>query len=444
MNRRDFVLTSAGFLAAAILPGIWSCSRPVGDRKKYSFESMKSDQIRVPVLKVTPDDGFYVHTYFDVTPFSPSQRYFAVTKLPFQDHIPQLGDTAEICVIDLEKETIQTVYKTKTWGYQTGANVQWGGSDRYVYTNDLINGKAVMVEIDLESDAVTAFETSMYNVARDGSYAIGFPLELLNVTQQGYGMPSKETYNPPSLPAGMSKDQGVWRANLKTRKSELLYSIAHVASKVPEPMPKPDGTYYFWHSKYNRQVTRIMQILRCIFPGFDGERERNPMVLTLSADGKEVFSLGQDPVWDYPAGGGHANWHPDGEHIIRNMKPDGKTLRVCQVKYDGSDFKVLSETFQSGGHPSIESSGRYVITDHRDTIDKDNQVISVILLDTVADKAEKICTLPTINTQGLKLITKTMRLDGHPCWSRDYKKVSLQAAPEGKRQLFVLDLSQLI
>jgi hypothetical protein len=208
VNRKDFVLTSAGFLATAILPGIWSCSRPLLDKKKYSFKSIKSDQIRVPVVRVIPDDGFYVHTYFDVTPFSPSQRYFAVTKLPFQDHIPQLGDTAEVCVIDLENETIQSVYKTKTWGYQTSANVQWGGSDRYVYTNDLINGKAVMVEIDLESDKVTAFETSMYNVARNGSYAIGFPLELLNVTQQGYGMPSEDTYNPPSLPPGMSSEQG--------------------------------------------------------------------------------------------------------------------------------------------------------------------------------------------------------------------------------------------
>jgi hypothetical protein len=442
VNRKDFVLTSAGFLATAILPGIWSCSRPLLDKKKYSFKSIKSDQIRVPVVRVIPDDGFYVHTYFDVTPFSPSQRYFAVTKLPFQDHIPQLGDTAEVCVIDLENETIQSVYKTKTWGYQTGANVQWGGSDRYVYTNDLINGKAVMVEIDLESDKVTAFETSMYNVARNGSYAIGFPLELLNVTQQGYGMPSEDTYNPPSLPPGMSSEQGVWRTDLKSGKSVLLYSVADVASNVPEPMPTPDGTYYFWHSKYNRQVSRIMQVLRCIFPGFDGGGERNTMVFTLTADGKEVFYTGQDPVWDYPLGG-HPNWHPDGEHIIRNMKPGGDTPRICQFKYDGSDFKILSESFNSSGHPSIEPTGRYIITDQRDIIDKNNQVISLIVLDTVSDKAETVCTLPTINTQGLKLITKTMRLDGHPCWSRDYKKVSLQAAPEGKRQLFVVDLSHL-
>ena len=37
----------------------------------------------------------------------------------------------------------------------------------------------------------------------------------------------------------------------------------------------------------------------------------------------------------------------------------------------------------------------------------------------------------------------SFRLDGHPVWSRDYKKVSLQAAPLGKRQLFIVDLEAI-
>lgn len=36
------------------------------------------------------------------------------------------------------------------------------------------------------------------------------------------------------------------------------------------------------------------------------------------------------------------------------------------------------------------------------------------------------------------------RLDGHPVWSRDYKKVSLQAAPNGKRQLFLVELAHIV
>ena len=178
MKRRQFFRTSAGFSAILIMPGIWSCQRPAGKKRSYDFKAYQSPGQLAPVIRVTPDDGYFVHTYFDVTPFSPSGRYMAVSKLPFQDHIPLLGDLAEVCVIDLKEQTIETVFSTKTWGFQTGTNVQWGGSDRYVYTNDLIDGRAVMIQIDLSSGDTKAYSRSMYNISRDGKYGIGFPLEL--------------------------------------------------------------------------------------------------------------------------------------------------------------------------------------------------------------------------------------------------------------------------
>jgi hypothetical protein len=425
------------------MPGIWSCNSRACDKQSFDFQTLQVEGQLAPVSRVTPEDNNFVQTYFDVTPFSPSGRYLAVSKLPFQDHLPTLGDVAEVCVIDLKEQAIQTVFTTRTWGFQTGTNVQWGGSDRYIYTNDLIDGKAVIIRVDLENGDTRAYSRSMYNVSRDGMYGIGFPLELLNVTQQGYGMPSAEVHNPPSLSVEASETEGVWRTHLESGKSTLLYSVADVASHVPEPMPRPGGTFYFWHSKYNRQGTRIMQVLRCIFPGFDGGSDRNAMVFTLSADGGDVQFTDHDPVWGYPLGG-HPNWHPDGVHIIRNMKPDGKTTRICQFRYDGSDFRVLSESFQGKGHPSIEPGGRYVITDHREFQPDGSATTSLVLLDVQLDRTERICSVPTFNSGHLEGAIRALRVDGHPCWSRDYQKVSLQGTYKGKRQLYVVDMSEWI
>jgi Tol biopolymer transport system component len=36
-----------------------------------------------------------------------------------------------------------------------------------------------------------------------------------------------------------------------------------------------------------------------------------------------------------------------------------------------------------------------------------------------------------------------LRIDPHPAWSRDYTKVCFNAAPEGRRQIYVADLSEL-
>jgi hypothetical protein len=437
MNRRNFVRSSAGCLAAAVMPGLWSCRRAVSNSKRYNFTSYRPGRFLAPITRVTPDDGFYVHTYYDVCPFSPSQRYLAVTRLPYQDRIPVLGDMAEVCVIDLEQQTIETVYRTKSWGFQTGANLNWGATDRYLYTNDVFDSDAVCVRIDLQSGETKAFAGPMYHMAPDESAVIGFPLELLDITQQGYGVPAKDPSNFRRLPPGASKTEGIWRTDLKSNEKKLLVSLADVSAKIPEPPPRKDGTFYFWHSRFNYQGTRILQVLRCLFP--DGWGGRNAMAFTYDADGSDIRHTPSWPVWGH--GGGHPNWHPDGEHVIRNLSPDGKNRRFCQLRYDGTEFTVLSEKIPGGGHPRIEPTGKYIVTDafpHRDG----RQFVSLRLVNVAADEGEEICAIPTVDRD--KVEHPVFRLDGHPAWSPDYKKVLFQAAPEGARQLFLADLSKAV
>ena len=436
MDRRKFLKTSAGLMAAGVLGGCWSVSRPTPGKAKFVFRCYRPGETLGIVRCVTPDDGFYLHTYYDVCPFSPSQRYLAVTRVPYQDRIPALGETADVCVIDLKEQTIETVYATKSWGFQAGANLNWGATDRHLYTNDVIGNQAVCVQIDLEKDKATAFGGPMYHIAPDASCVIGFPLELLNITQQGYGVPSKDPENPRRLPPGAAKDEGIWRTDLKTNKKRLLVSLADVAAKVPEPPPKKGGTFYFWHSKFNKQGTRIMQVLRCLFP--DGWGQRNAMVFTFNADGSNIRYTPSDPVWGH--GGGHPNWHPDGEHLIRNLQPDGKEKRFCQFRYDGTELIVLSERIPGGGHPTIEPRGRYIVTD---SFSYDGlQKVHIRLVDLVSDDEEDICVMPTLNRETVE--HPALRFDGHPAWSRDYKKVCFNGAPDGRRQVFIADLSNII
>ena len=132
---------------------------------------------------------------------------------------------------------------------------------------------------------------------------------------------------------------------IETGERRLLYSLADVAAHIPEP---PDhtmegATFYFWHCKYNPQGTRIMQVLRCLFP--DGWGARNAMAFTVSADGQEIHHTPSDPVWQHT--GGHPNWHPDGDHLLRNLYPGGGPVRFCKVRYDGSGG-IQAGQLQSG------------------------------------------------------------------------------------------------
>ena len=93
---------------------------------------------RVPVHCVTPGGTGYIHRYYDSSPFSPSGRYFAVTRLPFEDRLPKPGDVAEIAIVDLQTGELRTVAGTRGWDVQLGAQLQWGADDRtLLFTRDL-------------------------------------------------------------------------------------------------------------------------------------------------------------------------------------------------------------------------------------------------------------------------------------------------------------------
>jgi hypothetical protein len=361
--------------------------------------------------------------------------------LPYQDRWPKPGDTADICIIDLEEETIRKIYATKCWEYQTGTNAQWGATDRYIYTNDVINDTAVCVRVDIETGETKAFSGPMYSVAPDESSVIAFPLELMDVTQLGYGRPAKDPLNPPQLPPGASKTEGVWKTDLKTNRKTLLVSIADVAAKVPKKPPQENYTYYFWHTKFNLQGTRIYTVLRCMMPPFKDPDQRSPMEFTYKPDGNDIkYTTPMYPTWGQ--GGGHPNWHPNGDYLIRHLVMEDGTPRFCKLKYDGSEFIILSQNIEASGHPSIELNGRFLITD-RPRKENDKPVMSLRLIDLHADQERVICSIPTLKR--LKGgINAVFRLDGHPVWSRDYKKVIMQAANEGKRSLFMIDLSRIV
>jgi hypothetical protein len=170
---------------------------------------------------------------------------------------------------------------------------------------------------------------------------------------------------------------------------------------------------------------------------------RNPMMFTFTPDGSNIcFTPNTDrvPVWD--ANGGHPNWHGDGIHVIRSMPVKGmEGNRFVQARFDGADFRVLSDTLEGGGHPSVEPQGKYLITDERH--DQDGvALMGLRLIDLTANEERRVCDIPTIDKN--KVEDVVLRLDGHPAWSRDYKKVSLQVAPLGKRQLFIVDLEAIL
>ena len=187
---------------------------------------------RVPVRCVTPGDTGFIHRYYDSSPFSPSGRYFAVTRLPFEDRLPRPGDVAQIVVIDLETGETRTVAETRGWDVQLGAQLQWGADDRTLLYNDveLRDWMPYGVRHDLQTGEVRRLGGTVYSVSPDGRFAASPCLRRMTVTQRGYGVVVPKDQIPENR--GASEDDGIWRTDLQTGDARLLISLAQIVEQA--------------------------------------------------------------------------------------------------------------------------------------------------------------------------------------------------------------------
>ena len=446
------------FLKASLFPALFGSSGLRGESMGNSsngagrasveaaWRRYREDNTACPVYRITPDNGYYIHTFYDIFPWSPSQRYLACTRFPFQDRLAGHLDRAGICLIDLRDRTVTEVYSTTGWGFQLGANIQWGATDRFLYFNDKVDGQVVCVRLDLESGKSEALAGPMYHIAPDESSIIGFPLDLINATQGGYGAaidPGKQR----RLDLGAAEEEGIWRTDLKTNRKSLLLSLAQAYEVLPESDKKrfAEGTFYFFHSKFSPKGDRILQVFRCLLPGSEkfgdgGAARVNPTLLTFNPDGSDLQLAIPNEIWG--KGGNHPNWHPDSSCILMNLKLGHKQHRLCKFRPDGSGFQVLSDHLFGSGHPSFHRSGRYIITDSYpgEIFATKSGEVPIRLIDLQTQTERAVC---FVFTNGRPEINE-LRVDPHVVWSRDFTKVCFNGAVEGRRQIYIADLSELL
>ena len=418
-----------------VLLGLVAVGAPGAEMPAFSgFRRYTEHDPSVPVY-IVPSERT-LHRFFDTSPISPSGRFLALFRLPYENRSPAPGDAGEVVVIDLQSGKERLIAQSRGWEMQVGANVQWGRTDSELYFNDVDprTWKAFAVQLDPATGKRREFDGTVFMVAPDGSALVSHNLIKSRLAQEGYGViipGERVTKN-----IGPVNDDGLYVTDTKTGQCRLLVSLKTIYEQaVPSiRIEDPDKhEFYCFQAKWNPQSSRLLTAVQWR-PLTGGKRHR--AVITMNRDGSDIRTAVTAAQWDL--GGHHINWSPDGVHLSMNLSVDEDPgLEIASFKFDGSGLQSI---FKPGsGHPSFHPDGRFIISDAypSESVAFHDGSVPLRLIDTRRGNCTNIVRIFVSAVKG------EFRVDPHPAWHAG-RYVVFNGFTGGTRKVYIADLGEVL
>jgi len=378
-----------------------------------------------PVRQITKGPGFHWFGYYDKLQFDPTGRYVLSNEVSFESRSPVAGDSIKVGMVDTgDNDRWIPLGTSNAWNWQQGCMLQWvPGSKTDVLWNDRVDGEFVCHIINVKTGKKRTIPSPIYTLSPDGKWAITCDFRRLNDVRPGYGYAGVPDPNAAKL---IPDDIGIWRVDLATGKRNLLISVADAAA-IPYPGGYSNGAkHWFNHLLISPDGGRFIFLHR--WRGDKEGKSFSTRLFTANAQGKDLYIT--DPygktshfVWRDP---GHIlawAWHPSKGEKFYLYKD--KTDRVEIV---GPDVMTVN------GHCTYlnRDNNRWILND---TYPDKERNQNVYLYD--VEKGER---RPLGSFHAPPEYTGEWRCDTHPRSSPDGRKVVIDSAHNGGRQMYLIDI----
>jgi hypothetical protein len=378
-----------------------------------------------PVRQLTKGPGFHWFGYYDKLQFDPTGRYVLSNEVNFEGRSPLATDAIRVGMVDTgDKDRWMPLGTSSAWNWQQGCMLQWvPGSATDVLWNDRVDGEFVCQILNVKTGKKRTLPFPIYTLSPDGKWAISCDFRRLNDVRPGYGyagVPDPNANKP------IPEDAGIWRVDLASGKRELLIGVAD-AARIPYKGGYSNGAkHWFNHLLISPDGARFIFLHR--WRGDKEGRSFSTRLFTADAQGKDLYVT--DPygktshfVWRDPAHILAWAWHPSkGEKFYLY------TDKTDQVEAVGPDAMTVN------GHCTYlnRDDNRWILNDTYPDKDR-NQ--NVYLYDTKNENRT-----PVGSFHAPPQYTGEWRCDTHPRSSPDGKKVVIDSAHNGGRQMYLIDI----
>tara|TARA_Y100000590_G_scaffold415658_1_gene513695 strand:+ start:56395 stop:57693 length:1299 start_codon:yes stop_codon:yes gene_type:complete len=388
------------------------------------FKPNTSDGINDIYKTISENDAHVFFGYYDSTPFNSNETKLLANIAPFINKTPASNNYLKIGYYNLDDYQLkfQKVGTSYTWCWQQGCRLQWypDSSHEIIIYNNLVDGQygSIVQEI-LTGKTMRKYPIPIYDVSRNGKWALSLNFSRLQRLRPGYGYVNMEDE---SQEESVPKHDGVWRVNLDTGKSELLLSLKEISDFMPRDLKGND--HYINHISINPAGDRFM-----FFHLWECEGKRKSRLLTSSMEGTDLHVLNDEGHVS------HYSWKTNRELLVFGSHRGSGTHYY--LYRDQSDTKMIigKGLLIEDGHPSFSKNGSFILTDTYPDKYGDQHLV---LFDVNDQKLYEVANFfSPVKYRG------EVRCDLHPRFSPSNQWVCVDSAMSGKREMLIISLESL-